>query len=193
MVGMSRQINFTLNQEELAAVEEAMHHSPRAEVRQRATAIRMLNLGNKPETVAELLAVAPSTIWNWHRRYRAAGLAGLVNQAKSGRPAKADDAYLDALAHALAADPRTLGYAFSVWTINKLRHYLEQQTGILLSYSRMRALLSKHGYVYRQPKHDLSELQDEQAKAAAKELLEWLKKSPSATTPSSSSLWTKRV
>jgi transposase len=190
---MSRQISFTLNQEELAAVEEAMHHSPRAEVRQRATAIRMLHLGNKPETVAELLAVAPSTIWNWHRRYRAAGLAGVVNQAKSGRPAKADDAYLDALARALAADPRTLGYAFSVWTINKLRHYLEQQTGILLSYSRMRALLSKHGYVYRQPKHDLSELQDEQAKAAAKELLDWLKKSPSATTPSSSSLWTKRV
>lgn len=190
---MSRQINFKLNQEELALVEEAMHHSPRAEVRQRATAIRMLHLGNKPETVSELLAVAPSTIWNWHRRYRAAGLAGLVNQAKSGRPAKADDAYLDALAGALAADPRTLGYAFSVWTINKLRHYLAQQTGILLSYSRMRALLSKHGYVYRQPKHDLSELQDEQAKAAAQELLDWLKKSPVPMTPSSSSLWTKRV
>jgi transposase len=193
MVGMSRQINFTLTQEELTVVEEAMHHSPRAEVRQRATAIRMLHLGNKPELVAELLAVAPSTIWNWHRRYRAAGLVGLVNQAKSGRPAKANVTYLDALARALAADPRTLGYAFSVWTINKLRHYLEQQTGILLSYSRMRALLSKQGYVYRQPKHDLSELQDEQAKAAAKELLEWLKKSPAAMTPLSSSLWTKRV
>ena len=121
MVGMSRQINFTLNQEELAAVEEAMHHSPRAKVRQRATAIRMLHLGNKPETVAELLAIAPSTIWNC---YRAAGLAGLVNHAKSGRPAKADAAYLDALARALAAGPRTLGYAFSVWTINKLRHHL---------------------------------------------------------------------
>lgn len=171
-----------------------MHHSPRAEVRQRATAIRMLHLGNKPETVSELLAVAPSTIWNWHRRYRAAGLAGLVNQAKSGRPAKADDAYIwMRFAGALAADPRTLGYAFSVWTINKLRHYLAQQTGILLSYSRMRALLSKHGYVYRQPKHDLSELQDQQAKAAAQELLDWLKKSPVPMTPSSSSLWTKRV
>lgn len=56
---MNRQINFRLDQEELAAVDEAMHHSPRAEVRQRATAIRMLHLGNKPETVAELLAVAP--------------------------------------------------------------------------------------------------------------------------------------
>jgi transposase len=93
MVGMSRLINFTLPPDELTAVETAMHHAPQAEVRQRATAIRLLHLGHKPEAVAELLAVAPSTIWNWHRRYRAEGLAGLADQPKSGRPAKADAAY----------------------------------------------------------------------------------------------------
>ncbi len=49
------------------------------------------------------------------------------------------------------SDPRELGYPFSVWTINKLRKHLEKQTGILLSYTRFRALLSKHRYVYRQP------------------------------------------
>jgi transposase len=190
---MSRRISFTLSTDEVLAVEEAMHHSQQAEVRQRATAIRLLHLGHKPEAVAEMFAVAPSTIWNWHRRYRASGLAGLVNQAKSGRPAKATGSYLDAVAQALESDPRTLGYRFSVWTIHKLRHHLEKETGILLSYSRMRALLRKHDYVYRQPKHDLSELQDKEAKAAAKELLEWLKKSPATTTPSSSSLWTKRA
>jgi transposase len=193
MVGMSRRINFTLTTDELVAVETAMHHAPQVEVRQRATALRLLHLGHKPEAVAEMLAVASSTIWNWHRRYRADGVAGLANQPKSGRPAKADAAYVKVVATALETDPRELGYAFSVWTINKLRLHLAQITGIRLSYSRMRALLRKHGYVHRQPKHDLDELQDEQAKAAAKELLDWLKKSPSATTPSSSSLWTKRA
>ena len=63
MVGMSRQINFTLKPDELLAVEEAMHHAPQAEVRQRATAIRMLHLGHKPEAVADLLAVTASTVW----------------------------------------------------------------------------------------------------------------------------------
>ena len=190
---MSRRISFTLSTDELLAVEEAMHHAQQAEVRQRATAIRLLHLGHKPEAVAEMFAVAASTIWNWHRRFRSSGLAGLTNQAKSGRPPKATGNYLDAVAQALALDPRTLGYSFSVWTINKVRHHLQQETGILLSYSRMRALLRKHDYVYRQPKHDLSELQDGQAKAQAKELLDWLKKSPATTTPSSSSLWTKRA
>lgn len=190
---MSRRIHFSLTTEELAAVETAMHHALQVEVRQRATAIRMLHLGHKPEVVAELLAVAPSTVWNWHRRYRAAGLEGLANQPKSGRPAKADTAYVEAVETALATDPRVLGYAFSVWTLNKLRLHLANITGILLSYSRFRALLRRHNYVYRQPKHDLSGLQDAEVKAAAEQLLDWLKKSPSATPPSSSSLWTKRA
>ena len=107
-----------------------MNHSPLPEVRQRATAMRWLPLGYKPETVAQMLAVAASTIWNWHRRYRAAGLEGLTNRAKSGRPGKADAHYVNALERALDTDPRELGYAFSVWTINKLRKPLEQQTGI---------------------------------------------------------------
>lgn len=193
MVGMSRRINFSLTTDELAAVETAMHHAPQVEVRQRATAMRMLHLGHKPEAVAELLAVAPSTVWNWHRRYRAGGLAGLANQPKSGRPAKADAAYVQAVEAALETDPRELGYAFSVWTLNKLRLHLAKTSGILLSYSRFRALLRKHNYVYRQPKHDLSGLQDAAAKAAAEEVLDWLKKSPATTTPASSSLWTKRA
>lgn len=105
----------------------------------------------------------------------------------------ADANYVQQLATTLDTDPRELGYGFSVWTINKVRLYLAKSTGILLSYSRMRALLRKHGFVHRQPKHDLSELQDEQAKAVATELLDWLKKSPATTTPSSPSLWTKGV
>lgn len=190
---MSRLIDFTLSEEQRIEIEQAINHAPQPEVRQRAIAIRLLHLGHAPEAVAEMLAVAPSTVWNWHRRYRAEGVEGLANRAKSGRPAKAEAHYLVEVERALDSDPRELGYAFSVWTINKLRKHLEKQTGILVSYTRFRALLSKHEYVYRQPKHDLSDLQDAEAKAAAEDFLEWLKKSPSPSLPSSSSLWTKRV
>jgi len=191
---MSRRVDFQLNETNLAEIEKAMNHSPLPEVRQRATAIRLLHLGHSPEAVAEMLAVASSSVWNWHRRWRKGGMAGLANATKSGRPTKADARYLDVLEQTLKTDPSALGYAFALWTINRLRHYLAEQTGILLSYTRLRTLLVKHGYVYRQPKHDLSALQDQDARAAAAELLDWLKKTPSnpATPPSSSSLWTKR-
>lgn len=190
---MSRRIDFTLSAEQVAEIDQAINHAVQPEVRQRAIAIRLLHLGHAPEAVAEMLAVASSTIWNWHRRYRAAGINGLANRPKSGRPTKADAPYLTEVERALDSDPRELGYAFSVWTINKLRKHLEKQTGVLLSYTQFRALLSKQEYVYRQPKHDLSDLQDAEAKAAAEEFLEWLKKSPSPSLPLSSSLWTKRA
>jgi hypothetical protein len=71
---------------------------------------------------------------------------------------------------------------------------LHQQTGILLSYGRFRALLSKHNYVWRQPKHDLTALQDPQAQQVAEQILDWLKKTPTSvpSRPFNSSSWTKR-
>ena len=192
---MSRRVSFTLNPEELAEIEQAINYSPHPEVRQRAIAIRLLHLGHKPEQVAEMVAITANTIWTWHRRWRTDGIAGLADRPKPGRKTKADDEYVRQLETALQADPQQLGLAYHVWTINKLRLYLHQQTGILLSYTRFRALLSKLNYAWRAPKHDLSALQDPQAQQVAQQVLDWLKKtSPSAPSPpSNSSSWTKRL
>lgn len=191
---MSRKVNFTLTPEQVAELERAINYSPEAEVRQRAIAVRLLHLGHHPEHVGEMVAITANTIWTWHRRYRKDGLAGLQDKPKPGRKTKADEGYLQQLDQALQTDPQQLGLPFAIWTINKLRKYLHQQTGILLSYTRFRALLRKHGYVWREPKHDLSALQDPQAQAMAAQVLDWLKKTPSPVParPSNSSSWTKR-
>jgi putative transposase len=191
---MSRRVNFTLTDEQLAEIEQAINYSPHPEVHQRAIAIRLLHLGYKPDQVAELVAITANTIWTWHRRWRKDGIAGLEDRPKPGRKTKADGEYLRQLEAALASDPQQLGLAYHIWTLNKLRLYLHQQTGILLSYTRFRALLSKLNYVWRQPKHDLSALQDPQAQQVAGQVLDWLKKtSLSAPSPLSSfSSWTKR-
>lgn len=191
---MSRRVDFTLNDEQLAEIEQAINYSPHPEVRQRAIAIRLLHLGHKPDVVAEMVAITANTIWTWHRRWRTDGIAGLADRPKSGRKTKANTDYVSQLEAALASDPQQLGLAYHIWTLNKLRLYLHQQTGILLSYTRFRALLSKLGYVWRQPKHDLSALQDEQAQQVAQQVLEWLKKTPPSPSspPFNSSSWTKR-
>jgi hypothetical protein len=64
---MRRRTNFTLTTDELASVDTAMHPAPQREVRQWATAMRMLHSGRELEAVAELLAVAPSTVRNQRR------------------------------------------------------------------------------------------------------------------------------
>jgi transposase len=181
---------YQLKPKELAEVEKAMRQDKRAEVRQRATVIRLLHLGHKPETVAEQQLVSVPTIYNWHKLWREGGIEGLANKPKSGRPAKATEGYCQKLEEMLEKEPAEYGYRFAIWTSDRLRTHLEKETGILLSESRFRALLKKRGYHYRRPKHDLSHLQDKQAKKKAEKLLDEMKKTAFKTI-SNSSLWTK--
>ena len=53
-------INYTLNSEEEEIVKWGMHHAPKAEVRQRATAIYLLHQSHSPSAVSEMLAVERS-------------------------------------------------------------------------------------------------------------------------------------
>jgi len=181
---------YQLQPKELAEIEKAMRQDKRAEVRQRAMAIRLLHLGNKPEAVAEQQMVSVPTIYNWHKLWREQGLEGLANKKKTGRPSKATEVYCRKLEELLEKEPSEYGYRFAIWTSDRLRAHLEKETGILLSESRFRALLKKKGYRYRRPKHDLSHLQDKEAKQKAEKLLDEMKKRASETI-SSSSLWTK--
>jgi len=167
-----------------------MEYDKRPEVRTRATAIHMLYKGLTQQEAAELLNVTRTTIWYWRMRWLEGGIEGLANQAHGGRPAKADEHYIERLEATLEQDPLTLGYAFSVWTIERLAQHLQQQTGIELSYERLRVLLRRRGYVYRRPKRDLSHLQQPEARATAQALLDELKKGRSITIPNFS-LWMK--
>ena len=188
---MPKAQDYHLTKEELKAVEIAIKHDKRPEVVQRSIAIRLLDLGHKPEEVAEMQAVSKPTIYGWFARWQSGGVEALANQPKSGRPPKADDAYSLALVEVIEKEPSEVGYDFMIWTVQRLSAHLEKVTGIVLSEGRLRALIKRKGYRYRRPKHDLGHLQDKQAKSKAAEALEELKKK-SLQTILNSSLWTKQ-
>jgi transposase len=191
---MGKRLDYTLTNQQLDELEQAINSSPYPEVRQRAIAIRLLHLGQSPEQVAQAVMVTANTIYAWHKRWGGQGVAGLRDGHRTGRPTKADQAYVKELQPVLELDPRTLGLPFTIWTLNRLRLYLAEQTAILLSYTRFRALMTREGYRWKEPKHDLSHLQDRPAYETAAQVMEWLKKT-SRSTPSptpNSSLWTKR-
>lgn len=183
--------NYKLTTEELGTIKEAMNHARQPEVRQRAAAIHLLHKGHSAQNVADMLAVSVGSIYSWHDRWQKEGIEGLRNRPKSGRPTKADDNYRQVLEEALEKEPKDYGYAFGFWTADRLREHMRQQTGIALSNRRFRALLKKHDYVYRRPKHDLSHLQDAALVEQAEALIEWLKK-PVSQDNINSSLWTKQ-
>ena len=127
-------MDFQLNEDQLAEIEQAINQSVHPEVRQRAIAIRLLHLGQKPEAVAQVVMVSANTIWTWHRRYRQGGLNALQDRPRSGRPSKADGEYVTRLEQLLETDPHTLGLPFTIWTINRLRLYLAEQTHAFLTH-----------------------------------------------------------
>lgn len=192
MGGMPKKLNFTLTTEQVAQVENAMRQDKRAEVRPRATGVHLLHLGYEAKEVATMLKVTVQALYQWYHHFIAHGIAGLANQPRGRPKAKADAHYLQVLEETLAQEPREFGYDFAIWTVERLRDHLAQVTGVHLSVSRLRMLLRQQRYVYRRPKHDLTSLQDQDAKVAAQVQLAEVKKAQGQTL-SSSSLWTKQA
>lgn len=189
---MPKKINYQLSKTELEAIERAQKTGEGAKVRQRATGIRLLHLGKKPDEVAELLNVKVATVYNWHGKWRKQGIDGLSDEPRSGRPLSATTEYCEKLEVLVETDPADLGYGFTLWTIDRLMAHLEKETGIRMSDETFRGVLQRNSYVYRRPKHDLTPLQDAEAKETAEELLDSLKKKPKLAK-SNYSLWTKQL
>jgi transposase len=188
---MPKKINYTLTTEALTIIEQAIKNHDDLRVRQRATIIRMLHLGQKPQAVAELLSIQPSKVYYWHKRWREAGVEGLGDRPRSGRPQAADERYRQILAQTIEQDPQELGYAFTVWDSQLLIAHLEKETGVRVTERTFLNILAEEDYVYRRPKHTLDPLQDKVVKARAEATLEMLKKK--LNEPKSNySLWTKR-
>jgi len=104
------------------------------------------------------------------------GIAGLRDGHRTGRPTKADQAYVKELERVLQLDPRTLGLPFTIWTLNRPRLYLAEQTDILLNYTRFRILMGREGYRWKEPKHHLRHLQDRPVQETVARVMDWLKK-----------------
>ena len=187
---MPRTLNFTLSESDLELVAKAVKTDKRPEVRQRAMGLRLLHEGHTPKEVAEIMSVSQPVVYDWHHRWQASGLEVLAHRPKSGRPRKAGPSYVARLEAVIEQDPQDLGYSFTLWTADRLRHHMEQETGERIGPTKFRTLLKENNFVYRRPKHDLTDLQDPQAREIAEAWLQELKKAPKSER-STFSLWMK--
>jgi transposase len=190
IAGMPRRKDFTLTDKQVKELTKAIKRDKRSQVVRRATAVHLLYQGHRVADVAKSVSASKPIIYAWHERFVAEGVEGLADKAKPRSRRKVTEAYIAAMEEAVARDPADYGYEFAIWTRERLRDHLAQQTGIHIHINWMGELLKAHGYVLRRPKHDLRHRQDPVAKAEAQETLEALKKTH-AQTISGSSLWTK--
>jgi Winged helix-turn helix len=82
----------------------------------------------------------------------------------------------EALEEALEQGPQAYGLPVTIWSIWDLQVLVLRESGITVSICTLHRGVHALGYRYRRPRHDLRHRQDAEAVAAAKRVLDWLKK-----------------
>lgn len=168
-----------------------MKRDPDPRVRRRAHALLLVAEGRPLSRIARLFQTAPHRLRAWRTRFLACGRTGLVDAPRPGRPPKLSPAALGFLEEALCRSPQDYGLLSTVWTIRDLGALLSHQHGVRVSTATLHRAVWHLGYRHRRPRHDLRHRQDPQAVAAARYVLDWLKKNaPQVLVGFDWSMWT---
>lgn len=183
---MSRPIFVrALSADECAEIDRLIRSGGDARVVRRAQMVRLSSQGKKASEIAALLGFSLPTVHRAILAFNAGGISGLPDKPHTGRKPRANAEYVALLKEAVAKPPIELGYAFSSWTLSRLREHVGRKCKVLLNEDYLGRLCARHGIVYRRPRHVMAHLQDRVDYDQKKELLDFLKKTPSKTMPDS--------
>ena len=79
--------------------------------------------------ISEIVRASEETVRRWLKRYLAEGVEGLRDEPQPGAPRRVTQEYREGLIHAVRRRPRSLGLAFSVWTLQRLADYVAEKHG----------------------------------------------------------------
>jgi transposase len=108
-----------------------------ARVVERARIIWLAHRGWSAPAIARELRLDGGTVRRWPRRFNAAGLAGLEDRPRGGRPPRCTPEQVGAV------------LPFGSWTLDRLELYLNELGGIPIRRSRVAELLRAEGLRWR--------------------------------------------
>ncbi len=164
------EVGTALGPDERGALERFLRRrdlTPRQ--RERGEMVKAAGPGQPLATTATWSGRERETVRHWLHQYLTQGLEGLADAPRSGRPVRADAAYLEALEAAMATAPRELGLLFDVWTSARLSASLAERMGVRIAPGWVRVLLGRRDFVVGRPKHTLRQLRNAAEVAACEE------------------------
>jgi transposase len=133
-------------------------------VSERAHFVLLSDKGKAVPDIAELMDYSAETVYTWLERYRLAGVAGLQDEPRSGRPPGTP--HLKGIVQAQASQsPGCFGYIFSCWTVALLATHLYQRFDLRVTVSTLRRVLRQVDWVWGRPKLVMPKRSDPQAEA----------------------------
>ena len=99
--------------------------------------------------IARIVRVSPGVVRKWITRFNAAGLDGLQDQPRSGRPPTYSAAQIGEVIEVALLKPDSLGLPFGCWTLDRLATYLNEDRGLPIKRSRINEILVAEGLRWR--------------------------------------------
>ena len=133
----------------LAELETAAYAAPTQKAYRRLWCMRTLLLGKSKPAVCEFFAVPLNTLNSWIRRFNAAGIDGLLEHPRSGRPRKIP-ALLTPELRGLVDTPEAVNVAH--WTGRKFHGFLTQTLELEVGYRTVLRWLSDQNFRLKVPR-----------------------------------------
>ena len=147
----------TLTEEQRVALEQLYRKTQLPRVRTRAQMILLsAEQGLKAEEISTIVRESAVTVLTWLKRYLAEGIEGLQDAPRTGRSATVTQEFRKCLLESVRRRPRSLGLAYSMWTLQRLADYLAEKTGLRVSDETIRRELAKEEIVFSRPQHTIS-------------------------------------
>jgi transposase len=118
-------------------------------LRDRACIVALSAQGWWVSDIARIVRVTPQVVRKWIQRFNAAGLDGLQDQPRSGRPPTYTAEQIGEVIAVALLKPDSLGLPFGCWTLDRLEAYLNEERGLSIKRSRINELLVAEGLRWR--------------------------------------------
>ena len=117
--------------------------------KRRVRAARLLQAGHKPADVAKRVGAPRQTVYRWKAVLEAEGIDALRDMSKGGRPPLLGAEELVKLQIALMEGPTAHGFGTPLWTIKRVRVFIERTFKVRYSDVHVWRLLGQMGFPAR--------------------------------------------
>jgi transposase len=121
-----------------------------------------------PYESARIYEHSPASVYNWIHRLTTAGLSGLHEGERPGRPRSLSPSQEQKLYKELLHSPRELGYAQNIWDGSLLSYHLEKQYSVRLRVRQCQNIFHHLGLSLQRPRRQGAKADPEQQEAFKK-------------------------
>lgn len=119
--------------------------------KRRVRAARLLQAGHKPADVAKKVGAPRQTVYRWKDVLETEGIDALRDMSKGGRPPLLGAEELVAIQIALMEGPTAHGFGTPLWTIKRVRVFIERKFKVRYSDVHVWRLLGQMGFSSQKP------------------------------------------